>query len=45
MDLIAEAKPWTFWMALPLVVGSSLAVLGVFAAYLVRVVNAKYPRQ
>lgn len=45
VDLIAEAKPWTFWMALPLVLGSALAVLGVIVAYLLRVVAAKHPRQ
>lgn len=32
-------------MALPLVVSSGLAVVGVIVAYLVRVVGAKYPRQ
>lgn len=32
-------------MALPLVVSSGLAVLAVVATYLVRVVNAKHPKQ
>lgn len=45
IDVLAEAKPWTYWMALPLVVGSALALLGVIVAYLLRVVAAKYPRQ
>lgn len=45
MDLLADANPWTYWMALPLVVAGVLAVLGVIAAYLVRVIGAKYPRQ
>lgn len=45
MDVLLAAKPWTFWMALPLVVASSLAVLGVLARYMTRVVAAKYPRQ
>lgn len=45
VDLLADANPWTYWMALPLVVAGVLAVLGVIAAYLVRVIGAKYPRQ
>lgn len=44
MPLLA-AKPWTYWMALPLVVSGALGVLSVFLRYLVKVVAAKYPRQ
>jgi hypothetical protein len=45
VDIIAAAKPWTYWLALPLAVGSVFAVLGAVLAYLLKAVAAKYPRQ
>jgi hypothetical protein len=45
VDLIAAAKPWTYWMALPLAVASVLAVLGILVRYLFKAVAAKYPKQ
>ncbi len=45
MELIAAAKPWTYWLALPLVLMSVLGFLAAILAYLVKVVAAKYPRQ
>ena len=43
--LIIAAKPWTYWLALPLTVMSILALLGVFFGYLRKAVAAKYPKQ
>lgn len=45
MDLIAAAKPWTYWLALPLAVASIVAVLAVVLRYLFKAVAVKYPRQ
>jgi len=45
VDFIATAKPWTYWLALPLTVVSILAVFMVFVRYLFKAVAAKYPRQ
>lgn len=45
MDLIAAAKPWTYWLALPLAVVSVVAVLAFVLRYLFKAVAVKYPRQ
>ncbi len=45
MDLLSAAKPWTYWMALPLTLMAILGVLGVIVNYLLKAVAAKYPRQ
>jgi hypothetical protein len=45
MDVIAAAKPWTYWIAPMLVIGVVLALLAVLVGYFVRVVSARYPRQ
>jgi hypothetical protein len=45
MDLLAAAKPWTYWIAPLLMLGAVLGVAAVFVGYLVRVVAARYPRQ
>jgi uncharacterized membrane protein YphA (DoxX/SURF4 family) len=45
MDLLAAAKPWTFWLAPLLMLVSVLGIIAVFIGYLVRVVAARYPRQ
>jgi hypothetical protein len=43
--LLAAAKPWTYWLALPLTLLAFLGVLGVIIGYLLKAVAAKYPRQ
>ncbi len=45
MTVIAAAKPWTYWMALPLTLMGILGVIGVIIGYLLKAVAAKYPRQ
>jgi hypothetical protein len=45
VDLIAEAKPWTYWIAPVLTLSAVLAVLGAVVGYLIRVVAARYPKQ
>ncbi len=45
MDVLAEAKPWTYWISPVLTLAAVLAVLAVVVGYLVKVVSAKYPRQ
>jgi hypothetical protein len=42
---VAAAKPWTYWMALPLTLMAILGVIGVIVGYLLKAVAAKYPRQ
>lgn len=44
MELIAAARPWTYWIAFPLVVAALLGLVGAMLAYLVKVVAAKYPK-
>lgn len=44
LDLLAVAKPWTYWLALPLVAASLLGLLGAIIAYLVKAVAPKYPK-
>ena len=45
MELLAVAKPWTYWLAIPITVISVLGVLALFLRYLLKVVAAKYPKQ
>ena len=45
MDLLAAAKPWTYWIAPMLMIGGVLTVLAVLVGYFVRIVAAKYPKQ
>jgi hypothetical protein len=45
VNLLLVAKPWTYWLALPLTVMSILALLMVFFGYLRKAVAAKYPKQ
>ncbi|MGH9265585.1 MAG: hypothetical protein ACRD1D_12935 [Acidimicrobiales bacterium] len=42
--LILAAKPWAYWIAPMLLVGSVLAILGVILGYVFKVVAAKYPK-
>ena len=41
--MIAAAKPWTYWLAIPLFAGSVLWLLTWGYLYLRKVVAAKYP--
>ena len=43
-SLFAVAKPWAYWIAPLLLVGSVLAVLAYVLMYVFRVVAAKYPK-
>jgi hypothetical protein len=45
VDLIAAAKPWTYWISFVLVGSAVLAVIGLLVGYLVKVTSARYPRQ
>ena len=47
MDILflATARPWTYWIALPLTVMSVLGVLSVFLGYLRKAIAPKYPKQ
>lgn len=45
MDLLAVAKPWTYWLAIPITVIAVLGVLSLFLRYLLKVTAAKYPKQ
>jgi hypothetical protein len=42
---LATARPWTYWIALPLTVMSVLGLLSVFVGYLRKAVAPKYPKQ
>jgi hypothetical protein len=44
MDLLAAAKPWTYWLAPLLVLGAVLALVATLVGYYVRVVSARYPK-
>ncbi|MDQ4097896.1 MAG: hypothetical protein M3144_08530 [Actinomycetota bacterium] len=44
LSLVA-AKPWTYWLALPLTVLSVLALLAVLFGYLRKTIAPKYPKQ
>jgi hypothetical protein len=44
MDLLAAAKPWTFWLAPVLVLVTVLALVALMIGYVVKVVAARYPR-
>lgn len=45
MDLIATARPWTYWISFALVGVTVLAILGTIVGYLIKVTSARYPRQ
>jgi hypothetical protein len=45
MDLLAAAKPWTYWLAPLLVLGTVLALVALMVGYVVKVVAARYPRR
>lgn len=43
--MIAAAKPWTYWLSIPVFVGSVLWLLTWGYLYLRKVVAAKYPAE
>ncbi len=43
--LLATARPWTYWIALPLTIMCVLGVLSVFLGYLRKAIAPKYPKQ
>jgi uncharacterized membrane protein len=45
VELLAAAKPWTYWIAPVVFLVSILGVLSLFVRYLLKVVGAKYPKQ
>jgi hypothetical protein len=45
VELLAVAKPWTYWIAPVVFLVSVLGVLSLFLRYLLKVVAAKYPKQ
>jgi hypothetical protein len=45
MDLLAAAKPWTYWLAPLLTLGTLFAVVALMVGYVVKVVAARYPRR
>lgn len=45
MDLLATAKPWTYWISFVLVVATILTILALVVGYIVRVVSVRYPKQ
>lgn len=45
VDLLLAVKPWTYWMALPVLIMGALGVLGVVLGYLRKAVAPKYPKQ
>ncbi len=44
MDVLA-AKVWTYWIAVPLVLGSLLLVVALVVGYLVKVESLRYPHR
>ena len=42
--VLAAAKPWTYWLAPVLTLGSVLGLFAVIVGYLIKVVAAKYPK-
>jgi hypothetical protein len=42
--LLAAAKPWAYWIAPMILVGSVLAVFAYILMYVFKVVAAKYPK-
>ena len=45
MDLLANARPWTYWIAFPVFAMSVIGVGAMFLNYLRKAVAAKYPKQ
>jgi len=45
MHVLADAKPWTYWISFVLAASAILAVLALVVGYIVKVVSLKYPRQ
>jgi len=45
MLFLAAAKPWFYWIAPVLVLGTVLGVIATLIGYYVKVVSNKYPRK
>ncbi len=45
LSVVAAAKPWTYWLAIPLTLMSVAGILAAFVGYLRKAVAAKYPKQ
>ena len=43
--LIAEAKPWTYWISFVLVASVVVAILGTLVGYLIKASSGRYPRR
>jgi hypothetical protein len=44
MYLLADAKPWTYWISYVLVFSVVLAIVATVIGYLVKVTSARYPK-
>ena len=45
MDFLANARPWTYWIAFPVFAMSVLGIGAMFLNYLRKAVAPKYPKQ
>ena len=43
--VLAEAKPWTYWISFVLVGSVVLAIIATVIGYLIKVSSARYPKQ
>jgi hypothetical protein len=43
--LLAEAKPWTYWISFVLVGVVVLSIIGTAIGYIVKVTSLRYPKQ
>jgi hypothetical protein len=43
--VLAEAKPWTYWISFVLVGVVVLSILGTAVGYMIKVGSGRYPRQ
>ena len=45
VDLLANARPWTYWIAFPVFAMSVIGIAAMFLNYFRKAVAAKYPKQ
>jgi hypothetical protein len=43
--VLAEAKPWTYWISFVLVATVILSIIGTAIGYMIKVSGARYPKQ
>jgi len=43
--LLAEAKPWTYWISFVLVAVVILSIIGTAIGYMLKVSASRYPKQ